>query len=357
MKIVFTGGGTGGHVIPNLAVIAALRQQSPHTRIFYIGSAGSIEEQLVRRANLEFFAVATGKLRRYFSWQNAVDALRIPRGVWQAVQLLRRLQPDAVFAKGGFVSVPTALAAWMLKIPLVIHESDASFGLATKICAKFATKICTSFPLTAKNQKTIFTGNPVRAVGSADRGRRFLKFQNSRPLVLIVGGSSGSAFLNNLILKIVPRLLPKMNLVWISGSEARGQKSEVRSGFKIFEFLDAEYLDVLAAADLVISRAGANALFEFAAATRPSILIPLPTAGSRGDQIENAEIFAQAGASKIWRQEKVQPDEFARFVLRLMADKNELQKMSRAAQKLAPHDAAQKLAKIVRDVAQNSHSR
>ncbi|MDD3066778.1 MAG: undecaprenyldiphospho-muramoylpentapeptide beta-N-acetylglucosaminyltransferase [Candidatus Gracilibacteria bacterium] len=351
MKIVFTGGGTGGHVIPNLAVIAALKKFKPRAEIVYIGCRNSIEEQLVKEAGLKFFAVKSGKLRRYFSLRNLTDAAKIPVGILQAIRLLRRLKPDAVFAKGGYVSIPTAVAAGILKIPLIIHESDATFGLATKIAARFASKICVSFATTQSSAKTILTGNPIRQNGNAARGKKFLKFGNRKPIVLITGGSSGASFLNRLVELVAKTLGRKVNLVWITGGQI--SKPLKFPGLRVFDFLRKEYLDVLAASDLVVSRAGANAIMEIAAAGKPSLLIPLPREGSRGDQILNAKFFRQAKAAEVIYQETLTAQEFIETVLKMLKNKKQLKQMGEAAVKLSPKDAAQKIAKIILDEAKN----
>jgi len=351
MKIFFTGGGTGGHVIPNLAVIAALRKMKPRAEIAYIGCRNSIEEQLVKEAGLKFFAVRSGKLRRYFSLRNLTDAAKIPVGILQAIRLLQRLKPDAVFAKGGYVSIPTAVAAGILKIPLIIHESDATFGLATRIAARFASKICVSFATTKTSEKTILTGNPIRQNGNATRGKKFLKFGNRKPIVLITGGSSGASFLNRLVELVAKNLGRKVNLVWITGGQI--SKPLKFPGLRVFDFLRKEYLDVLAASDLVVSRAGANAIMEIAAAGKPSLLIPLPREGSRGDQILNAKFFQQNKAAEVIYQETLTAEEFIESVLKLLKNKKQLKQMGEAALKLSPKDAAQKIAKIILDETKN----
>jgi UDP-N-acetylglucosamine--N-acetylmuramyl-(pentapeptide) pyrophosphoryl-undecaprenol N-acetylglucosamine transferase len=352
MKIVFTGGGTGGHIIPNLAVITALRKTKPRVKIVYIGCKNSIEESLVKEAKIEFHAVKSGKLRRYFSLRNFTDALKIPIGILQAWFLLRKIKPDVVFAKGGYVSIPTSVAAGWLKIPLIIHESDASFGLATRIAARFAKKICISFPAKSLGEKLVLTGNPIRKSGNSAKGKKFLKFGNrSKPIVLITGGSSGAFFLNHLTELTAKDLVKKVNLAWLTG----GQKTK---NFKIanlrkFDFLGKEYLDVLAASDLVISRAGANAIMEIAAAGKPSILIPLPKEGSRGDQILNAKFFRENAAAETLMQETLTAEEFVEAIVKTLKNKREMQKMGKAVLKLSPKDAAKKIAKIIINESKN----
>ena len=346
MKIIFTGGGTGGHVIPNLAIIGEVRKLAGKAQLFYIGSKDGIEKQLVQKEGVKFYAIQTGKLRRYFSLQNMVDAVRVPIGVAQAIYRLLKIKPDVVFSKGGFVSVPVAIAAGILRIPLVIHESDLTPGLATKITARFANKICLSFPTTHSGDKIQITGNPMRKNGDAKKGKAFLKFNNKKPIVLITGGSSGADFLNFLVEKSIPVLEKKVNIVWLTGKNKKTSGKQF-ADCRIFEYLDAEYLDVLAASDLVISRSGANAIFEIAAAVKPSILIPLPAKSSRGDQIENARFFEKNGAAVVLSQEKIKPQAFAKLIIQMVSDVKRLQKVSKAAEKLASKDSAKKIAKII----------
>jgi UDP-N-acetylglucosamine--N-acetylmuramyl-(pentapeptide) pyrophosphoryl-undecaprenol N-acetylglucosamine transferase len=351
MKIVFTGGGTGGHVIPNLAIIEEIRKLASHAQIFYIGSHDGIEKQLAKKAEVEFFGIQTGKLRRYFDLKNVVDAVRIPIGVTQAIHRLLKIKPDVIFSKGGFVGVPVAIAAAILRIPLVIHESDLTPGLATRLTAKFAKKICLSFPTTHPGNKIQITGNPVRKIGSAERGREFLKFENDKPIVLISGGSSGAVFFNLLLEKSTFELLHKVNIVWLCGKGKKPKNIPSDPSLRIFEYLDAEYLDVLAASDLVVSRGGSNAIFEIAAAGKPSVLIPLPAEVSRGDQVENAHFFERAGAAMVMQQEKAKPHDFAKLIIWMISNPDRLQKVSDAAQKLSPKDSTEKIAKIILDLA------
>lgn len=347
-KIVFTGGGTAGHVVPNLAVIRELKKMRPKAQVFYLGSKNSLERKLVLAEGIKFHAVETGKLRRYFSLENFQDVVRVLIGIWQARIFLRKVRPDCVFAKGGFVAVPTALAAASLKIPLVIHESDACLGLATKICAYFAKKICVSFPLTKLQKlkaKFIFTGNPIRLPGVRQRGLQFLNFQNKRPIILVVGGSSGAQFLNEIIRQTYQQILTQANLVLITGGQNFPKIQEPH--FRIFKFLTQPYLDVLSAADLVVSRAGANALFEIAQARKPSLLIPLPKSVSRGDQLVNAQYFAKQAAAKVLSQSNLTPQKFVNSLSKIFLDRTLLKKMSKQVVQFAPQNSAKRIAKIL----------
>jgi len=352
MKIVFTGGGTGGHVIPNLVIIEEIRKLAGHAQIFYIGSKHGVEKQLAKQAGVEFFGIQTGKLRRYFDLQNIVDAVKVPIGITQAIHRLLRIKPDVVFSKGGFVSVPVAIAAALLRIPLIIHESDLTPGLTTRLTSRFAKKICLSFPVTHPGNKIQITGNPVRPIGSAERGKEFLKFNNEKPTVLIAGGSGGASFLNFLVENSVVGLGHKVNVVWLTG---KGKKPDCRlpENCRVFEYLDQEYLDILAASDLVVSRSGANSIFEIAAAGKPSVLIPLPAEISRGDQIENARFFERAGAAVVLPQEKAKPHDFIKLVVWLVSNPERLKKVGEAAAKLSPQDSTEKIAKLILDEARS----
>lgn len=340
-------------MLPALAVAAALKQLAPTAELIFVGGKTGPERALATAAGLPFHAVATGKLRRYFSWANFVDLLRVPLGMAQAWRLLHRLRPHAVFSKGGYAAVPVVVAAGLLGIPVLAHESDATPGLATRLSARFAKIIATSWPETADHfpaHQTVLTGNPVRPAGDAARARQFLKTTGNRPLVFITGGSLGAQFLNELTTQILPTLARHADVVWLTG---RGKRPAGRqpAGVQIFEYLDAEYLDVLAAADLAICRAGAGTLAELAAAGRPAILVPLPTAGSRGDQLLNAQFFTAAGAAVVCPQEAIQPATFAKTVADLLADKTRLTKMQRAASRLATPHAARQLAQLVLQIA------
>jgi UDP-N-acetylglucosamine--N-acetylmuramyl-(pentapeptide) pyrophosphoryl-undecaprenol N-acetylglucosamine transferase len=352
--IILTGGGTAGHVIPNLAIATEIRKLAPNAKIFYIGSKNDLEKKLVQQAKIKYFAICTGKLRRYFAWQNFIDFFRIPIGICQSIKILKKIKPNVVFAKGGFVSVPVALAAAILRIPLITHESDATPGLATKICSRFAKKNCLSFP--TKNQKlkikNQITGNPIRKPGSSTRAKKFLKFQNKRPIIFVVGGSSGAEFLNQILLQATPKILRFANLVWVTGNTKINPlkinpKLNCEVNLRIFQFLNQEYLDVLATADLVVSRAGANAIFEIAAANKPSLLIPLPKEASRGDQIINAKFFAKAHAAKVLEQKKLTAKKLITEIQRILDNKKERTKMIASCRKLVPRDATKRIGLLI----------
>jgi UDP-N-acetylglucosamine--N-acetylmuramyl-(pentapeptide) pyrophosphoryl-undecaprenol N-acetylglucosamine transferase len=282
LKVVLTGGGTAGHVMPNLS---------------YVGSGG-VEKGLVHAAGVPFFEISTGKLRRYFSIQNFLDIGRIVLGFFQAFSLMLQLRPSVVFSKGGFVAVPVTLAAWICRIPVVTHESDVSPGLANKIIAPFSRKILYTFPETGKYlppSRSEMVGTPVRQDlfgGSAEKGRSICGFADDKPILLVMGGSQGAQRINEALKAILPRITGDLNVVHLTGKgKSIGYSGP---GYKGFEFLGEDLKDVFAATSMVVSRAGANSIFEILALKKPMLLIPLEV-GSRGDQILNAKSFTEKG--------------------------------------------------------------
>ena len=269
--------------------------------MFYIGSGG-IEKTLIQKTGVPFFQVTCGKLRRYFSWQNFVDAFRVPVGIGQSYFLLKKLKPDVVFSKGGFVSLPVSLGAWMAGIPLVLHESDFRPGLANKISARFAKVICTSFEGTKKffeerggKNEIIVTGNPIRKSifsGDEKEGLRIAGFNRFKPVILVMGGSQGAEKLNKLVREALPVLTKKFQILHIAGKGGIDIGIH-KEGYKQFEFLDEPLRHAYAMSSLVVSRGGANSLFEIAALGKKAVIIPLSGEASRGDQIDNAKIFAK----------------------------------------------------------------
>ncbi|WP_172194973.1 undecaprenyldiphospho-muramoylpentapeptide beta-N-acetylglucosaminyltransferase [Saccharibacillus qingshengii] len=299
-RIVLTGGGSAGHVSVNLALIPVLRGQG--WTIDYIGSETGIEKELIEGLpGVSYHAIATGKLRRYFSLRNFTDPLRILKGVGQSRRLIRRLKPKVVFSKGGFVSVPVVLGAWMNRVPALIHESDYSPGLANKLALPFASALCTTFPETAasvKSGKAVQIGSVVRPElknGQAARGLEFLGFDGVKPVLLAAGGSLGSRALNGNLRRNLDELVRRFDVVHLCGRGGLDPQLEGRAGYRQFEYVNEPLPDVLAAADLVFSRAGSNAIFEFLSLGKPMLLCPLGRKQSRGDQLLNADSFVRAG--------------------------------------------------------------
>ncbi len=305
--LVLTGGGTAGHVMPHLALAPRLRERG--WSLHYLGSAEGPERGLAEGAGIPFHGVSTGKLRRYFSWKNFTDPFRVVWGVAEAYSLLGRLRPQAVFSKGGFVAVPVVYAAFLRRIPVVLHESDLTPGLANRLCLPFCRRVCAGFPETLEHLprgKAVLTGTPVRGdllSGTRDAGLGKLGFSPRKPVLLIMGGSQGASALNRLVREALPRLLEHYQIVHLCGPKRLDSLLKAIPDYRQFEFLGGELADVLAAADFVVSRAGANSLFELLALRKPALLIPLPMTASRGDQILNAQSFEKRGFAKMLRQE------------------------------------------------------
>lgn len=310
-KIILTGGGSAGHVTPNLALLPQL--QAEGIEVHYIGTADGIERTIVsERSDITYHVISSGKLRRYFSWKNFTDPFRVLRGMFQARRIMREVKPAAVFSKGGFVSVPVVIAAHGKHIPVVTHESDYTPGLANKINAKFADKICVTFEDTLSHvgAKGVHTGTPIRPElyeGDKERGLSFLGFDDKKPILLVMGGSLGAAAVNDAVRAALPKLLLSYDVVHLCG-KGKVEESLAQPGYRQFEYVNEELPDVFAATDIVVSRAGANAVFEFLALSKPALLIPLPRSASRGDQILNAGYFARKGFAMVLEQESLTPE-------------------------------------------------
>ena len=311
MKIMLTGGGTAGHVMPNIALLPALRAAG--FDIKYIGSAMGMEKEIVEKAGLPYYSISSGKLRRYFSAKNFTDALRVVRGLGQARKILKDVKPDIVFSKGGFVSVPVVLAARLVKIPVVIHESDISVGLANRLCIPHAARVCCVFPetmLQIPKAKACLTGTPIRQEilkGSRIKGLAACNFPNERPVIMVMGGSQGSVTVNNCVRGALDSLLPDFNVVHLCGV-GNVDKAANRSGYLQMEYAGENMGHLYAAADIVVSRAGANSLGELLALAKPNVLIPLSLRASRGDQILNAQSFARQGFSVVIDEDNLTGD-------------------------------------------------
>ena len=310
-KIILTGGGSAGHVTPNLALLPQLLAEG--IEVHYIGTADGIERTILsERKDVTYHIISSGKLRRYFSWKNFTDPFRVMRGLFQARRVMREVKPAAVFSKGGFVSVPVVIAAHGKHIPVVTHESDYTPGLANKINAKFADKICVTFEDTLAHvgAKGVHTGTPIRPElyqGDKERGLAFLGFNDKKPVLLIMGGSLGASVVNDAVRAALPKLLISYDIVHLCG-KGKVEERLNQPGYRQFEYVNEELPDVLAATDVVVSRAGANAVFEFLALSKPALLIPLPRSASRGDQIINAGYFARKGFAMVLEQESLTPE-------------------------------------------------
>lgn len=321
-KIVLTGGGTAGHVTPNLALIPHLKNEG--YEISYIGSYNGIEKDLIEAAGIPYYGISSGKLRRYFDRKNFSDPFKVIKGYWEAGRLMHRLKPDIVFSKGGFVSVPVVLAAKAKKIPCIIHESDITPGLANKISIPAAKKVCANFPETMNYlpaEKAVLSGTPIREElfsGNRIAGLDFCGFTANRPVIMVVGGSTGAAALNEAVRNLLPTLLKDYQVVHLCGKGKADPVYDGLDGYRQFEYISEEMKDLFAAADLVISRAGANSICELLALRKPNILVPLPAAASRGDQILNAESFERQGYSYVLQEESLTNDTLLKAIYSVM---------------------------------------
>ena len=330
VRVCLTGGGTAGHVTPHFALLKGIKDRG--WDVFYVGSKG-LEKPLVEAQGIPFYTIAAGKLRRYLSVENIVDAFRIGLGVLQATKLLAQKKPDVVFSKGGFVAVPVAVAAWFLKIPVVSHESDLTPGLANRLIAPFAKKILFTFPETKKYlpPSSVRVGTPIRAEllrGNAKDGLALCGFSPDDPLptILVMGGSQGAQRVNEALLAILPWLLEKARVIHLTG---KGKQLSFRHPrYKSFEFVNTELSDLYALSDFVISRAGANSIFEILAVKKPMLLIPLEIA-SRGDQVLNAMSFAKAGWATVLREQNLDSESLKKAIDHLLTTGDQI----RSAQK------------------------
>ena len=335
-KIVLTGGGTAGHVTPNIALLPAL--QAAGYEIAYVGSYEGIEKKLIADFNIPYTGISTGKFRRYLDPKNFSDPFRVMKGFVEARNYLKNYQPDVVFSKGGFVSVPVVRAAASLHIPCIIHESDMTPGLANKLCIPVAEKVCCNFPETMKNipaDKAVLTGSPIRAElaeGSKLAGLNMCGFTANKPVIMVIGGSLGAANVNKAVRDALPKLLEDFQVVHLCGKDKIDNLLLNTPGYKQFEYIKAELKDIFAMADVVISRAGANAICELLALRKPNLLIPLSANASRGDQILNAESFQKQGFSYLLPEEEITNEKFLDTIHQVYSDRENYQKQMASSQ-------------------------
>ena len=347
-KIVLTGGGTAGHVTPNLALVETLKQAG--YEIEYIGSYEGIEKSLTADYNLPYHEIATGKLRRYFDVKNFTDPFRVIKGFSQASKLMKQLKPDIVFSKGGFVSVPVVFAAGRRKIPVIIHESDMTPGLANRLSFRYATKICCNFPETVEklpSGKATFTGSPIRAelfTGDKNKAKEFCGFTDDKPVIMVMGGSLGAVAVNEAVRAVLDKLLNDFNIVHLCGKGKLDESLIGKSGYVQYEYIKDEMRDLFALADLIISRAGANAICEIAALSIPNILIPLSKEASRGDQILNAESFVKQGFSVMIEEEDVTDQKLYDTIVSVYTDRDKYIQAMRASNQI---DAVKKITDLI----------
>lgn len=325
-RIILTGGGTAGHVTPNIALLPRLKELGYD--IHYIGSYTGIEKDLIEQLQIPYHGISSGKLRRYFSLQNFTDPFRVIKGFGEANKLIKTLKPDVIFSKGGFVSVPVVMAGKKCHVPTIIHESDMTPGLANKLSIPSATKVCCNFPETLEHlpkEKAVLTGSPIRKellTGDKEAALKFCGFTNDKPVILIIGGSLGSVIVNNAVRAILPELLKEFQVIHLCGKDKLDESLIGLQGYVQFEYIQDELKDLFALADIVISRAGANAICELLALHKPNLLIPLSANASRGDQILNARSFERQGFSMVLEEEELTDQILLQTILQLYDKKD-----------------------------------
>ncbi|WP_226675096.1 undecaprenyldiphospho-muramoylpentapeptide beta-N-acetylglucosaminyltransferase [Rossellomorea aquimaris] len=328
-RILFTGGGSAGHVTVNTALIPYF--ESEGWDITYIGSEDGIEKEIITEQfpHIPYKSISSGKLRRYFSWKNFSDPFRVMKGVFDALSIIRKVKPDIIFSKGGFVSVPVVMAAKIAKIPVAIHESDVTPGLANKLAVPFATKIFTTFPETVQSlpsEKSLCAGAIIREelfTGDASEGKRLTGYYDELPILMIMGGSLGARKINEAVRGNLQELLSQFQIIHICG-KGNVDDSLTQKGYRQYEFIKSELPHYLAMTDFVISRAGSNSIFEFLALKKPMLLIPLSREASRGDQILNANSFVKHGYAMKLEEEDLNEESFMASVNELKANRDTL---------------------------------
>lgn len=344
IKIIFTGGGSSGHVTPSFPLISALWNKG--VNIFYVGSKKGIEHTLIKPLKIPYFAITTGKLHRYWTWKNLLTPFQLLIGISHSFLICRKIKPDVIFSKGGFVALPVIIAAKLNGIPVVIHESDLTPGLANRLSFPFAKLICITFPETVKyfknTSKVLLTGMPIRDAllhGSPEKGLEFCGFVDKlKPVLLIMGGGLGSIIVNESIRRLINPLTEKFQVIHICGKNKTDPAFSKIKDYKQFEYLHDEFADVLASADLVVSRAGATSIYELFALNKPNILLPLSKEASRGDQIDNAKYFAQLGLSKVIYFEEFSDEKLLKTLFESYKNLDQLKSLSTQFKSL---DAAQ----------------
>lgn len=321
-----TGGGSAGHVTPNLALIPKLKELGYEVQ--YIGTKEGIERRIIEENNIEYHSISSGKLRRYFDIKNFTDPFKVIKGIFEAYDIIKRQKPNIIFSKGGFVAVPVVLGAYLNKIPVIAHESDITPGLANKLSAPYCTKICVTFPESVNKigkKKVVLTGTPIRKElleGSRIKGLKLCNFSNEKPILFIMGGSLGSKNINDLIRRNLNDLLLSFNILHICGKGNIDNNYKAIENYRQFEYVNEDLPHLMAASDIIVSRAGANSIFEFLAIKKPNLLIPLSSKSSRGDQILNAESFEKNGFSLVIKEENLKDELFIKKIYELNSNKN-----------------------------------
>ena len=328
-KIIFTGGGSAGHITLNLALIPYFIERG--WQIDYIGSKGGMEENLIKKfPEVTYHSVSTGKLRRYFSVKNFIDMVKIPLGCIQATWLVYKLNPDIIFSKGGFVSFPVVVGGFINRKKILMHESDITPGLANKLSLPFVSKFYTTFTETINNisqQQKVECVGPVLSNrlfnGNKEQGAQIAHLKTDKPTIMFIGGSLGAQSLNNAVSQNFSQLLEKYQIIHIAGKN--GYNPQLKGeGYIQYEYVDSELKDLMALADVVISRAGSNSIFELASLHKPMILVPLPNTSSRGEQTLNAKSFVNKGYAEIIKDEDIaNPQILLPMIEKVYAKRNE----------------------------------
>jgi UDP-N-acetylglucosamine--N-acetylmuramyl-(pentapeptide) pyrophosphoryl-undecaprenol N-acetylglucosamine transferase len=350
-SIVFTGGGTAGHVTPNLALIKEFSADG--WTINYIGSADGIEKGMIQNIGIPFHAVNSGKLRRYFSLKNILDPFKILVGIAQSFWLFHKLKPDVVFSKGGFVAFPVVVGAWLNRIPVVAHESDMTPGLANRLCFPFVNKICLTFDAGKKHfkrqDKINVTGTPIRQQlfeGNKLRGLELCGFNSDKPCLLVIGGSLGAGSINQSVRAALGELLKEYQVIHLCGKGKIDASLNSLAGYRQFEYANDELADLFAISSVIISRAGANSLYEILALGKPHILIPLSAQVSRGDQIQNARYFQGLGISVVIQDKSLNTETLLSGLQDVMKNQSDIDKKIRA---LKIKSATDKIVAIIKE--------
>jgi len=369
MKILFTGGGTAGHIFPIIAVVRELRKMGSDARFFYAGPKDDFGEVILSQEGIKIKWILAGKIRRYLGWksilQNIIDVLfKMPLGFVQSFFHVFALAPDLIFSKGGYGSLGTALAGQILQVPVILHESDVAPGLANRFIGKFASKIFVAFPVAQteyfSEDKMIAVGNPVRTEllnGNAEKAKEYFDLTSEKPIILILGGSQGAQAVNDLLLAILPQILTDFEIIHQTGSKNLEQlkaeakvvvvDEELARRYHPIGFLkEVELRDAFEICDLVVSRAGSGSIFEIAACQKPSILIPL-SSSAQDHQLKNAYAYAQNKAAIVMEEANLTPRFFLEKIKYLFANPDELQKMSQAAKEFSRSNSAKLIAQYI----------
>ena len=354
-RIVLTGGGTSGHVTPNIALIPELKALG--YELHYIGSRNGIEKQLIEKEGIPYHGINAGKLRRYLDLKNLSDTFRVMDGFRQAFLILGKLKPSVVFSKGGFVSCPVVWAAWTRRIPVIIHESDITPGLTNKLSMPFSKKICYTFPECSKlipDKKGILTGIPIRKtllLGDVNKGLKLCGFTSEKPVIMVIGGSQGSENINKIVRSTLKTLLKNFNICHLCGNGNLETKLEGIQGYKQFQYANEELRHLLAIADVVVSRAGATTLFELLELKKPNLLIPLSRAASRGDQILNAISYKKQGFSSVIEEENLTEKTFTDGVMEVYQNRQKYIIAMKSGNRL---NAVDTITKLIDGLAKNN---